>query len=285
MVSLSIINIKSDANKKSLLLLIQNIQNRNSCLAVPIASLVIESDDKRGLFIESLDTTGLFQPRNMQTFYVQAFIVFVVKSVSPDYLETFSHPKEELLFLKSSLAKKFLAPRKLLIHWQNIFSMIYKNVMVHSNYYKTKNLFNNIEQLHFFDDDPKSKVDKVEIEDFLMILLQRQDFVKGGLVIAIRESHPLNMNLPQFNVVPNEKTILKLSSLFKISCSVEENIYELMSEIRKCDFSDITFANNSLLKFVDIKKISFIQFPLINENEIERIKEYPTIKLQPRKKK
>ncbi|ELQ74579.1 hypothetical protein THOM_2492 [Trachipleistophora hominis] len=283
MLSVSVISVKFTGNKE-LFMLLQRLTNDKGVLTVPIASLVIERDSMNGLFIESLDTTGLFQPRNLQTFYVQAFILFVVNLYDPDYLETFSHPKSELVFLKSSTAKKILAPKKLLKYWQNVFHMMYSNVMVHSNYHRTSILFDNIDQFHFFDDDPKSKTEKVPIDDFLMILLQRKDFVEGGIVVAVKDNCLTARNAENY-FVPNEKKIKKLSKCFKIGYTIENDVYDFLSKIRTGDYSSHIIASESIEKSVDLKCIQFQDIPLIIEEELEKICEEPVIVLQPRKKK
>lgn len=281
--NISVINVKSTDNKE-LFMLLQRVNNDSDVLIVPIASLVIEHDSKSGLFIESLDTTGLFEPRHLQTFYVQAFIVYVVSLSNPEYLETFSHPKSELVFLKSSPTKKILAPKKLLKYWQNVFHMIYPNVMVHSNYYKTPVLFNSIDQFHFFDDDPKSKTEKVNIDDFLLILLQRKDFVKGGIIITVKNACLTAQNMVNY-FVPNRKKILELSTYFGTFYTIENDIYDFLSRIRKEDYSTPVTASENIKKNVDIEHLLCSEIPLLREEELERICDDPVVTLQPRKKK
>lgn len=272
----SLYQIETPNTNKKVFFLVQH----HCTLSFPIASLTVEHDRNSGLFIESLDTTGLFEPRPYQTFYVQAFVLYVIRRMAPFYLETFSHPKRELIFLKHGKLRKVMAPRKLLMYWQNIFRMADYHVMVHSNYYRTASIIKCTDDLHFFDDDPKSKIERVEIDDFWLILLQRRDFVEGGIVIALKSVD--GRVVAASDNIPNRNVIVGLSEYFEVSLVVSENVYEFLSKIRKIDHRTAKTASDGLKDI--LKTTSMFTIPAIRKEEIQAVQESPIIQLTPRKK-
>lgn len=288
--NLAIISYKLSKNKR-LFLLIQKNQEK---LLFPIAATILEKNNN-AIFIESLDTTGLFSPRKNQTFYTQAFILFLLKE-SKGYIECFSHPKNELIFINSNKNKSCFSPGKLLEYWFNLFSMISENVIIWSNYLKKSTISNSNNDLkvlkiisnneiHFFDDDPKRKQnesfdEKTSTEDLFRILLTRKDFVKGGIIIGYGIK-----NTNKF--CRNEKLIREISDKFRIISFEEKNDFEnlnLLSQIRKCDWTSHKSADLCLKKLINVENLEFQIFNNLNENLIETKETEKIITLKPRKK-
>lgn len=176
--NLTIIEIKLSETKILFFLIQKAFSNGGNTLIYPVCASIVELNNNV-IFIESLDTTGLFQPRNKQTFYTKAFISAIIDKIFTKYnisrIECFSHPKSELLFVTSHRKKRILSPAKLLDYWRDIFVMICNEVILWSNYDKKVFLHGSItdidpierlakQKIVFFDDDPKRKL-KISLND------------------------------------------------------------------------------------------------------------------------
>lgn len=139
---------------------------------------------KKTLYIECVDTTGHCKPRSLQNLVVRSLISAVVQKM--DLVETFSLPKEELIFGKSvnNGSKGVLNEKKLLNFWISNFQQ-YGKVFVYSNYYPTKSVpYKNMKDIEYFYDDPKScmKLEDTDVHTYYELLLHKKEFQRGSLV-------------------------------------------------------------------------------------------------------
>lgn len=226
------------------------------------------------LYIESLDTTGYFSPRKLQSFFTKRFIKTILNEFDPEIISVFSKPKKEFIFRNShkNPKKNILKPADLFNYWLRLFENIQREglegnyntckaniefqikkkckndgnkckptndnhnstnenhnnthkyeLLVYSPFYEKKSYpYNSLQEIVFFDDDPKKKLihslkvnypvddesdgpikedsnnedDKtkenipylketeplIDINSFYNLLLQRYDMSKGGLL-------------------------------------------------------------------------------------------------------
>lgn len=175
---ISIIHFKYSGNKQIFFLVEKNRQTIKTFI-YPVAVLISETHNDQ-IFIEALDTTGLFCARENQTYFTQAFILKILQNPGErnySQIECFSHPKSKLVFLKCNRSRFLLPPKRLLVYWSTLFSIICQNVICWSNYCKTINNVPHSEdnillrlcglQINYFDDDPKRKLKEfMNIEKF-----------------------------------------------------------------------------------------------------------------------
>lgn len=209
------------------------------------------------IYIEALDTTGYFTPRDHQKDIVYSLISHVC-NMDCSLISVFSVPKKETLFGKSELntLKGFYSARKLESFWVNHFKSLNKGkIHVYSNFTKEKSIpYKFIEQIRIFDDDPKRKtqVDEPEINTFYQSLLHRADFIKGSLVYL--EKKKIDSN-PE-------------------KCDFDDNSFvrRAVSFLRGCDFSDLESGKRSTLSFLKMfyyENIEFQVYKCKNVSEIE----------------
>ncbi|KRH93931.1 hypothetical protein M153_4850004617 [Pseudoloma neurophilia] len=171
LVSLSIIHFECTGSKQ-IFFLVQKLKKDVKIFFTPVAAAIIEKKDT-ALFIEAIDTTGLFEPRDKQTYFTQSFILKIIEYLGyENHLECFSHPKPAMIFIKKN-DKYLVNPKKLLNYWYKIFEIACQNVICWSNYLK-KATFTSDESkilqylskmdMTYFDDDPKRKLNKFLIE-------------------------------------------------------------------------------------------------------------------------
>lgn len=146
-----------------------------------LAAMTLQRIGKR-IYIKNVDTTGC------GVGHTRSFIIAVLKTISPDMTCCFSSPRNEYIFNKSSLnrMKKTRGPGDLLEYWVATFEEIHDKVYVWSNHYENvSHPFKDIDELVYFEDDPKEKLAKHfkgNLGEMFAALLCRTDFTAGSLV-------------------------------------------------------------------------------------------------------
>ncbi|KAG0438231.1 Histone acetyltransferase [Dictyocoela muelleri] len=222
MIKLSSLKFKL-SNSKFLFLLIQdqhnfleekindnNNKHINDKICFVITHACIIQIKNNCLYIEALDTTGYFKPRNLQSYFTKRFIKSILKEFDPKIISVFSKPKKEFIFNLShkNPLKRILKPRDLFNYWLSLFESIQKyglkndnkyKLFVCSPFHKNKSVpFKSLDDVVFFEDDPKRKLlnslriddartvmedsNMIDIDLFYILLLQRYDMNKGGLL-------------------------------------------------------------------------------------------------------
>ncbi len=119
---------------------------------------------KSSIYIESLDTTGFFLPRNHQSSFTRNFVHSILQIYKVKTISCFAYPKPEIIFGDSSKnnVKGNLSSSKLILFWKSTFNDLtgYKTD-IYSNYFSQKKYpFKSMEDIALFDDDPKRKIIK-----------------------------------------------------------------------------------------------------------------------------
>lgn len=192
------------------------------------------------VYIKNVDTTGY------ERGYARAFILSILKVLSPELSCCFSIPKNEYIFNGSSLnkEKKIRGPRELLEYWIGIFEDMYDNVHVWSNHHENISYpFKHMDEIVYFEDDPKDRLRKHFVgglEEMFAALLCRTDFTNGSLVYGRSCKHGGG-------------------------CIVEASIGDvdgMESMLRKLDFSTRLEALESTKKFISRFGLVIEYFPI-----------------------
>lgn len=270
---LSILTYK-DASRM-LYLLVQN--KKQPVIAL---GLLLQYKNKNGntaIYIEALDTTGYFEPRNKQTIFTKNFVISIIKSIDTNFLCCFSHPKNELIFGKSeaNIEKGNLSPRRLMRYWIDIFKKAYDGKLdIISNFYPTMSFpkrYKALESLYLFEDDPKKKLlddtdGEISVNELFSILAHRKDFIKGSLIYYTTDA----------------KNDVKI-----VDCKHDEDLdlsYKI-SFLRNANFSTRKNATESTQAFLSTFRCTMNWFTTNNnELETEEKKEIKCVRLIPRKK-
>lgn len=154
-----------------------------------------DPDDPSVLFIEGLDTTGTFEPRQYQSKFTKAFVVAILQEYKPYHLSCFAYPKDIVLFGKSSKnkTKRMLDAKNLCEYWIEILRKYNSENFLHvySNYYIEKSHpYTNEDKVFVFDDDPIRKLEdsireNCNVVELFEILQYKSDFGKGSLIFSV----------------------------------------------------------------------------------------------------
>ncbi|KAM0675308.1 hypothetical protein GVAV_001133 [Gurleya vavrai] len=184
-----------------LFILFQNKENPTIIAAILLQHSVKNKQNYIGniLYIEGLDTTGYFQPRNHQSKIIKTFTKAILKSCKYNFLACFVHPKKEIFFGKSSenSEKRILKPKDLLEYWIGIFDKIDGKLYVYSNYYPVKShpyTEMNIKPF-LFNDDPiaKHSNENNTTDEIFNIVEYSKDFKQGSLLYMKNENEQVNV--------------------------------------------------------------------------------------------
>lgn len=227
-----------------------------------VCGAVTQHIGRSSLYIEALDTTGHFSPRENQRNAVSSLVNHIT---AQDFrlFSVFSHPKKEIIFGKSSVNNKkgYLTPRKLQDFWINLFCK--NQVFVFSNFCERRSIpFKRMQNVKFFNDDPKGKLNirDVSVETFFETLLHRADFQKGSLVYMLNDKTALETNKEEKKVCMNLGKKLKNHRDCRKKNKTAEECYEVqvpnrvkaaISFLRACDFSTVEKALMSTKAFLD----------------------------------
>ncbi|KAF7684578.1 Histone acetyltransferase [Astathelohania contejeani] len=251
---------------------------------VIIAGITIQLNTSGRLYIESVDTTGFFNPRDCQTIFTKEFILETIMQFDASFISVFSCPKKEILFRKSSKNsnKGGLKTAVLLQYWIKLFESIQtynKDMELHvfSKFYPKMSIpYRSLEEIYLFKDDPKRKLmksikktneeNKIDLKSFFNIIELRSDFNHGGFVYLVNSSR---------------KSKPKILDTIEIKSMTKMQRY-----LRNLDFSTLVHAKRSTKKFIKKFNIQLTYF-ITNSKNIKKYKKNDNeniIMLKPKKK-
>lgn len=147
------------------------------------------------IYIEALDTTGHFMPRDMQPHFTFYLTQEIIKCYNPDFISIFSSPKKEIIFKKShnNGNKGKLNPKKCMEFWENVVGVENRYTIYKYSRFGGKIPFKSMSEVRFYNDDPKRKmlveVKSVNVGELFEILKWRRDFRRGGLIYGVRNEN------------------------------------------------------------------------------------------------
>ncbi|EPR79293.1 hypothetical protein SLOPH_1671 [Spraguea lophii 42_110] len=231
----------------------------------------IELHQPQKIYFESIDSTGLFTPITHQSSVTSLFIHSIINFINPTFLELFYHSKNEILFKKSSKNKNKKICKNMKKYWLRILerynkcseSNIYEKYIFNNKEYNIP--YKNIEEIIFFDDDPKRKVydfsnKNISLKELYDILLCKHDFVEGGFITlkCKCKKHNKNTTLKE-NITlkceyekDNKDITLKENITSKGNITLKDNITTEYDENITLKESITTKYNKNIQKLIEI---------------------------------
>lgn len=256
-------------------------------------SLVIQHSKSHdnSIYIESLDSTGHFEPRELQSQFTFYLTRTLISSIKPRFISCFSHPKKEIVFGKSfgNGKKGYLTPKKCMKFWLDIMNKFEDfKVFNYSNYNGEKTIpFSNLKDLRLYEDDPKRKVldecGDLTLQELFEVLLLRNDFCKGALIYAVKKylctpesAYEFDKSINKENnpiKLPKDKHKHKMLNIESYLIETDNLVDEMLYYLRKSDFSSFSSNIQSTKCFLDGFRIALEWMKTEDKEVVKRLRE------------